>query len=118
MDSDAATNGDDVLTAIVQDDVGEDDLRDPPIGRLFYKLEADPTPGQSGPYPVELAVRVTGKVLASPKTASDPPVSSSGGGGEDDGPSDVALLAGAIGGIAVGLVGGGALAGVRRRRPA
>jgi hypothetical protein len=119
MDSDAATNGDDVLTAIVQDDVGEDDLRDPPIGRLFYKLEADPTPGQSGPYPVELAVRVTGKVLASPKTASDPQqVSSSGGGGDDDGPSDVVLLAGAIGGIAVGLVGGGALAGVRRRRPA
>ena len=61
MDSDAATNGDDVLTAIVQDDVGEDDLRDPPVGRLFYKLEADPTPGQSGPYPVELAVRVTGR---------------------------------------------------------
>ena len=34
------------------------------------------------------------------------------------GPSDIVLLAGAIGGIAVGLVGGGALAGVRRRRPA
>ena len=52
-----------MLTAIVQDDVGEDDLRDPPVGRLFYKLEADPAPGQSGPYPVELAVRVTGKVI-------------------------------------------------------
>ena len=64
-------------------------------------------------------MRVTGKVLESPKTASDPQqVSSSGGGGDDDGPSDVVLLAGAIGGIAVGLVGGGALAGVRRKRPA
>ena len=88
MDSDAATNGDDVLTAIVQDDVGEDDLRDPPIGRLFYKLEADPTPGQSGPYPVELAVRVTGKVLASPKTASDPQqVSSSAAAAMTTGPA-------------------------------
>ena len=50
-DSASATNSDDVLTAIVQDDVGEDDLRDPPVGRFFYKLEADPAPGQSGPVP-------------------------------------------------------------------
>ena len=116
-DSDGATNGDDVLTAIVQDDVAEDDLRDPPVGRFFYKLEVDPAAGQSGPYPVELAVRVTGKVLGSSKTASDPGQASSSG-GDDDGPSDVVLLAGALGGIAVGLLGGGALAGVRRGRPA
>jgi hypothetical protein len=31
-DSDAATNGDDVLTAVVKDDVGEEDLRKPPWG--------------------------------------------------------------------------------------
>ena len=55
-DSDAATNGDDVLTAVVKDDVGEEDLRKPPVGRLFYKLEVDPAPGQSGPYP-DRAVR-------------------------------------------------------------
>ena len=116
-DSAAATNSDDVLTAIVQDDVGEDDLRDPPVGRFFYKLEADPAPGQSGPYPVELAVRVTGKVLAPSKTASDPQQVSSSSAGDDDGPSDLVLAAGGLGGIVVGLVGGGALAG-RRRRPA
>jgi Ca-activated chloride channel family protein len=117
IDSDAATNGDDVLTAIVQHDIGEDDLRDPPVGRLFYKLEADPTPGQSGPYPVELAVRVTGKVIEDPKApVSDPSSGSSGADGGDDGPSDIVLLLGGLGGIAVGVVGGGALAG--RRRPA
>jgi Ca-activated chloride channel homolog len=118
MDSDSATNGDDVLTAIVQEDIGEDDLRDPPVGRLFYKLEADPTPGQSGPYPVELSVRVTGKVIKAPSSSEPEPVSSSGSGGDDDGPSDVVLLAGGLGGIVVGLVGGGALAGMGRRRPA
>jgi Ca-activated chloride channel family protein len=121
VDSDAATNSDDVVTAIVKHDVGEDDLRDPPVGRLFYKLEADPAPGQSGPYPVELAVRVTGKVIEASSTASDPgQVSSPGGeaGDDEDGPSDVVLAAGGLGGIVVGLLGGGALAGIGRRRPA
>jgi Ca-activated chloride channel homolog len=114
-DSDGATNGDDVLTAIVREDVGEDDLRNPPVGRYFYKLEVDPAEGQSGPYPVELAVRVTGKVIGASKPASDaaPPASA-----DDDGPSDLVLLAGGVGGIAVGLVAGGALAGAHRRRPA
>ena len=65
-DSDAATNSDDVLTAIVQAPVEENDLRDPPVGRFFYKLEVDPAPGQSGPFPVELFVRVTGKVIGAP----------------------------------------------------
>jgi Ca-activated chloride channel homolog len=115
-DSDAATNSDDVVTAIVRDDVGEDDLRDPPVGRYFYKLEANPAPGQSGPYPVELAVRVTGKVLEGPKPSDSAPPGSSAD--DDDGPSDLVLLAGGIGGIAVGLVAGGALAGTRRRRTA
>src|SRR5215207_7786891 len=118
MDGDAATNGDDVLTALVQDDVAEDDLRDPPVGRLFYKLEADPAEGQSGPYPVELAVRVTGKVLEDPKASGSDPSPASSGGDDDSGPSDVVLLAGGLGGIVVGLLGGGALAGVRRGRPA
>lgn len=116
-DSDAATNSDDVLTAIVRDDVGEDDLREPPVGRLFYKLEVDPAPGQSGPYPVELAVRVTGKVIGGSKPAPEREAGASGSSG-DDGPSDGVLLAGGLGGIVVGLVAGGALAGVGRRRPA
>ena len=45
-----------MLTAIVQAPVEENDLRDPPVGRFFYKLEVDPAPGQSGPFPVELFV--------------------------------------------------------------
>ena len=114
-DSDGATNSDDVVTAIVRDDVGEDDVRDPPVGRLFYKLEVDPAEGQSGPYPVELAVRVTGDVIESSKPSDAAPPASAD---DDDGPSDLVLLAGGVGGIAVGLVAGGALAGVRRRRPA
>ena len=117
-DSDASTNSDDVLTAIVTDDIGEDDLREPPVGRYFYKLEADPNQGQSGPYPVELAVRVTGKVIGASKPASDPEPASGSSGGDDGGPSDIVLLAGGIGGIALGVVAGGALAGVGRRRPA
>jgi Ca-activated chloride channel family protein len=116
-DSDGATNGDDVLTAIVREDVGEDDLRDPPVGRFFYKLEVDPAEGQSGPYPVELAVRVTGKVLQASEPASSDAGPASGSSEKDDGPSDLVLLAGGVGGIAVGLVAGGAL-GARRRRPA
>ena len=118
-DSDAATNSDDVLTAIVQSDVEEDDLRRPPVGRLFYKLDVDPAPGQSGPYPVELAVRVRGKVIGSPP-ASEPdggqPASSTGD--SDDGASDAVLAAGGGAGILVGLLAGGALAGMRRRRTA
>ncbi len=113
-DSDAATNSDDVLTAIVQAPVEESDLRDPPVGRFFYKLEVDPAPGQSGPFPVELFVRVTGKVIGAPVAPSGSGAVDTSGG---DGPSDVVLLAGALGGIAAGLLAGGALAG-RRRRPA
>jgi Ca-activated chloride channel family protein len=115
-DSDAATNSDDVLTAIVKADVAADDLRDPPGGRFFYKLEVDPAPGQSGPYPVELFVRVRGKLIGAPATPSNPnevtgAVDTADGGG--DGPSELVLAAGALGGIAVGLLAGGAIA--RRR---
>ncbi len=114
-DSDAATNSDDVLTAIVQAPVEESDLRDPPVGRFFYKLEVDPAPGQSGPFPVELFVRVTGKVIGAPVASSGSGAVDTSGGGGDDGPSDVVLLAGALGGIVAGLLAGGALAGWRRR---
>ncbi len=117
-DSDAATNSDDVLTAIIQHDVEEDDLREPPVGRMFYKLEADPAPGQSGPYPVELAVRVTGKVIGAPAKEQDPddrPAADPEAGDDEEGASDIVLLAGGVGGIVVGLVAGGAAAG--RRRP-
>jgi Ca-activated chloride channel family protein len=117
-DSDAATNGDDVLTAIVKQDVGEDDLREPPNGRLFYKLEADPAPGQSGPYPVELAVRVTGKVIEEPPGPAGDGAPAPSSDGDDEGASDVVLAAGGLGGIVVGLLAGGALGGLGRRRPA
>ena len=70
-DSDAATNSGDVLTAIAETDVEEGDLRDPPNGRHFVQLEVDPAPGQSGPYPVELGVRVTGKVIGPEPTPED-----------------------------------------------
>jgi Ca-activated chloride channel family protein len=118
-DSDAATNSDDVLTAIVKADVGEDDLREPPNGRFFYKLEVDPTPGQSSPFPIELFVRVRGKVIGAPAapSGSSGAVDTSTSAG-DDGPSDVVLAAGGLGAIVAGLLAGGALAGMRRRRPA
>ena len=50
--------------------MGEEDLRKPPVGRWFYKLEVDPAPGQSGPFPIELFVRVTGKVIGAPVASS------------------------------------------------
>ena len=50
-DSDAESNSGDVLTAISETDVEEGDLRDPPNGRHFVKLEVTPAEGQSGPYP-------------------------------------------------------------------
>ena len=119
MDSDAATNWRDVLTAIVQDDVGEDDLRDPPVGRLFYKLEADPAPGQSGPYPVELAVRVTGQGARVAEDRVGPQqVSSSAALATTTGRATRAGSRAASAGIASGWWRGGALAGLRRRRPA
>ena len=125
MDSDVATNSDDdVVTAIVQSPVEEGDLREPPVGRLFYMLDANPAPGQSAPYPVELSVRVTGKVIVGPqRRREDPeeePASGGGGGGAeaDDGTSDLVLAAGGAGGILVGVVAGGAAAGLGRRRPA
>jgi Ca-activated chloride channel family protein len=120
-DSDPATNSDDVLTAIVQADVEESDLREPPVGRLFYKLEADPAPGQSGPYPVELAVRVTGKVIGAPAAEQDPderPAADPEAGDDEEGASDLVLAAGGLGGVVVGLMAGGAAAGMGRRRSA
>ncbi len=117
-DSDAATNGDDVLTAVVKDDVGEEDLRKPPVGRWFYKLEVDPAPGQSGPFPVELFVRVTGKMIGAPASPSGASGAVDTSPSDDDGPSNGVLAIGALGGIVAGLLAGGALAGARRRRPA
>jgi hypothetical protein len=117
-DSDAATNGDDVLTAVVKDDVGEEDLRKPPVGRWFYKLEVDPAPGQSGPFPVELFVRVTGKVIGAPASPSGASGAVDTSADDDDGSSNGVLAVGALGGIVAGLLAGGALAGARRRRPA
>jgi Ca-activated chloride channel homolog len=126
MDSDAASNSDDVVTAIVKSPIEEGDLRDPPVGRLFYMLDADPAAGQSGPYPVELLVRVSGKVIGeqqAPEDSEDPPSSGGGGGSAeaDDGTSDLVLAAGGVGGILIGVVAGGAAAASglgRRRRPA
>ena len=67
-DSDVATNSGKVLTVISEAEVQESDLRNPPNGRHFVRLEVDPAQGQSGPYPVELGVRVTGKVIGPAKT--------------------------------------------------
>jgi Ca-activated chloride channel homolog len=119
QDSDAATNSGDVLTAIAETDVEEGDLRDPPNGRHFVRLEVDPAPGQSGPYPVELGVRVTGKVIEPAKTPESgsgdlAPASSSG----DDGTSDLVLAVGGLAGILLGVAAGGAAAGLGRRRAA
>ena len=80
------------------------------------RLEVDPASGQSGPYPVELGVRVTGKVIG-------PPTPESGSGGpapasDDDGTSDLVLAVGGLAGIVLGVVAGGAAAGLGRRRTA
>ena len=120
-DSDAETNSGDVLTAISETDVEEDDLRDPPNGRHFVKLEVNPAAGQSGPYPVELSVRVTGKVIGPEPTPEDQvgePPPGSGSPSADDGTSDLLLAAGGVGGILLGVVAGGAAAGMGRRRTA
>ena len=118
MDGDASTNSDDVVTAIVKSAVEEGDLREPPVGRLFYMLDADAAPGQSGPYPVELSVRVSGKVIGEPAASKDAEVapSSDAGSSADDGTSDLVLAAGGAGGILVGVLAGGAAAGLGRRR--
>jgi hypothetical protein len=119
-DSDAATNSGDVLTAIAETDVDEGDLRNPPNGRHFVRLEVDPAPGQSGPYPVELGVRVTGKVIGPAPTPDDGSAepAPAGGSGGDDGTSDLVLAAGGAGGILLGVFAGGAAAGLGRRRTA
>jgi hypothetical protein len=108
-----------VLTAISETEVEEGDLRNPPNGRHFVRLEVNPASGQSGPYPVELGVRVTGKVIGPAPTpddgAAEPAAGSSGG---DDGTSDVVLAAGGAGGILLGVFAGGAAAGLGRRRTA
>ena len=116
-DSDVATNSAAVLTAIAQTDVGEDDLRDPPSGRHFVKLEVDPAQGQSGPYPVELGVRVTGTVIGKAPASESTPSPLSGGSGGGDGTSDLVLAIGGAGGILLGVFAGGAAAGLGRRRP-
>jgi Ca-activated chloride channel family protein len=116
-DSDVATNSAAVLTAIAQTEVGEDDLRDPPNGRHFVKLEVDPAQGQSGPYPVELSVRVTGKVIGKAPASDSTPSPLNAGSGGDDGTSDLVLAIGGAGGILLGVFAGGAAAGVGRRRP-
>jgi Ca-activated chloride channel family protein len=116
-DSDVATNSAAVLTVIAQTDVGEDDLRDPPNGRHFVKLEVDPAQGQSGPYPVELGVRVTGKVIGKAPASDSTPSPLSGGNGGDDGTSDLVLAIGGAGGILLGVFAGGAAGGLGRRRP-
>ena len=123
MDSDAASNSDDVVTAIVKSPIEEGDLRDPPAGRLFYMVDADPAAGQSGPYPVELLVRITGKAIGEPlasEDSEDPPASGRGSGSAeaDDGTSDLVLAAGGAGGILIGVLAGGAASGLGRRRPA
>ena len=48
-DSDAESNSGDVLTAISETDVEEGDLRDPPNGRHFVKLEVIPPRARAGP---------------------------------------------------------------------
>jgi hypothetical protein len=60
-------------------------------------------------------VRVTGKVLERPKQPEGDGAPAPSSSSDDDGPSDVVLAVGGLGGILVGLLGGGALAGMRRR---
>ena len=104
---------------ISEAEVEESDLRHPPNGRHFVRLEVDPASGQSGPYPVELGVRVTGKVIGkAPASDATPSPLSGGGSGGDDGTSDLVLAIGGAGGILLGVLAGGAAAGIGRRRPA
>lgn len=122
-DSDIATNSDTVLTTVTQAEVGEDEVRNPPQGRFFLKVEIDPAEGQSGPYPIELAVRVTGTPIKAPaKSGSEDEKDStplaSGGAGSADDTSDIVLAAGGVGGVLVGLLAGVGLAGRGRRRTA
>jgi hypothetical protein len=118
-DSDIASNSGGVLTVIGETDVGEDDLRDPPNGREFVKLEVDPGAGQSGPFPVELGVRVTGKVIAAAKTPDGSGSTPLSGGASGDGrTSDLVLAIGGVAGILLGFLAGRAAAGLGRRRPA
>ena len=120
QDSDIASNSDAVLTAITQAEVGEGELRNPPQGRFFLRVEAVPAQGQSGPYPLELSVRVTGTAIKARNSGggkdSTPLAASGGGSGEET--SDLVLAAGGLGGVIVGLLVGAGLAGMRRRQPA
>jgi hypothetical protein len=91
---DLATNSGDVLTAKMAAQAAPD-FEQPPRGHALVRLEADAAAGQSGPYPIELTVDVTGEVDEGKK----PPA-------REDGASD-------DGGISAGLAGGlGALVGV------
>jgi Ca-activated chloride channel family protein len=110
LDDGLATNTGNVLTVITQSGVAEANLRRPPRGSVRLGLTADAAPGQGRPYPVELAVRVTGSVHE--------PSGGGGGDGDGGGPSALAIAAGAIAGVLAGLVLGAAAAGARRRRAA
>ena len=61
-DSDLATNSGDVLTAKMDAQPLAEDFEKPPRGHALVRLEADAAAGQSGPYPIELTVDVTGEV--------------------------------------------------------
>jgi hypothetical protein len=64
-------------------------------------------------------VRVTGKVIEPEPTPDDAvgEPSPGSGGSADEGTSDLLLAAGGAGGIVLGLLAGGAAAGMGRRRP-
>ena len=110
-----------MLTAVAETDVEEGDLRDAPNGRHFVRLEVNPAAGQSGPYPVELGVRVTGKVIGPEPTPED-----AGGRAGHRNPALQRRAAPAIccsrpaapAGSCSGVVAGGAAAGMGRRRSA
>lgn len=108
LDTGLATNGSDVLTAVTEHGVTARDLRRPPEGRVYLGLQADPATGQAGPYPLEIAVQVTGEVERPAKRA---PAGGGGGGGVS---GLAAGLVAALVGAAIGFV----LGGPRRRRAA
>jgi Ca-activated chloride channel homolog len=106
-DSDLATNSGDVLTAKMDAQAAPEDFRKPPRGHALVRLEADAATGQSGPYPIELTVDVTGEVAEEKKAPA--PATDEGG-----------MSAGLAGGLAalVGVALGAALGGLGGRRPA
>ncbi len=109
-DSDLATNSGDVLTAKMDARPAPEDFEKPPRGHALVRLEADAAAGQTGPYPIELTVDVTGEVAEEKKAPARE------GGAADDG----GISAGLAGGLAalVGVALGAALAGLSGGRPA